>query len=124
MTLRVYIDDIRDPPDSTWATFRTSEEALSFLRGLYGAFLGAAGYSDIGDTGPVEIDVISFDHDLGGNDTTRPVMSWLCEYGFWPAEVLVHSSNPVGKSWLLGMADQYAPEEVSIPQIHRTGPGR
>lgn len=122
MGLKLYIDDIRDPPDSTWATFRTSSEALAFLRGVYGSLVGAPGYDKTDNQ--VEIDVISFDHDLGGDDTTRPIMTWMCEYGIWPSEVLVHSANPVGKSWLLGMADQYATEDVRIPQIRRTGPGR
>jgi hypothetical protein len=52
---------------------------------------------------------VSFDHDLGGDDTTRPVMLWMCETGRWPERIKVHSANPVGQEWLTGMADRYCP---------------
>ncbi|MEV6643273.1 cyclic-phosphate processing receiver domain-containing protein [Amycolatopsis sp. NPDC051371] len=47
---------------------------------------------------------ISLDHDLGGDDTTRPVVLWLCENDRCPPEVRVHTANPVGREWLTGMA--------------------
>ncbi|WP_368856486.1 cyclic-phosphate processing receiver domain-containing protein, partial [Mycobacteroides abscessus] len=36
------------------------------------------------------IEAISLDHDLGGEDTTRPVVLWLAEHGNWPQRVYVH----------------------------------
>ncbi|MEV5713971.1 cyclic-phosphate processing receiver domain-containing protein [Amycolatopsis mediterranei] len=44
-----------------------------------------------------------------GDDTTRPVVLWLCEHDRRPAEVRVHTANPVGREWLTGMARRYGP---------------
>ncbi|KMV15988.1 hypothetical protein ACT17_22590 [Mycolicibacterium conceptionense] len=87
--MKLWIDDERPAPDGwTWA--KTSATALTHL---------ARG----------EVCEVSFDHDLGGDDTTRPVVLHLAEYGGWPALVRVHSANPVGRQWLEGMIDRYGP---------------
>jgi hypothetical protein len=52
-------------------------------------------------------DVMSFDHDLGGDDTTRSLVMWMCENDVFPASALVHSSNSVGSEWLVGMLQRY-----------------
>ncbi|WP_158264213.1 cyclic-phosphate processing receiver domain-containing protein [Amycolatopsis sp. CA-126428] len=44
-----------------------------------------------------------------GDDTTRPVVLWLCEHDRRPAEVRVHTANPAGREWLTGMARRYGP---------------
>lgn len=85
--MKLWIDDLRDPPDSSWRVAKTSEEALSIL-----------------ERHLEEIQVISFDHDLGGNDTSRPVVAWLeelayCE-GYLPIRTCIHSANPVGREWM------------------------
>lgn len=54
-------------------------------------------------------DEISFDHDLGGDDTTRPVALWLAEHDAWPPVVRVHTANPVGRDWLEGIITRYGP---------------
>lgn len=107
----LFIDDLRDPPGDLWTVARTSNEAISILRGIYGSMVGAPGYPQLEDE---NLEVISFDHDLGGDDTTRPVILWMCEYGLWPREVYCHSMNPIGKKWILGMADQYAPDTTEV----------
>lgn len=86
---KLWIDDLRTPPiDWLWAT--TSAEAIFILNTV----------SDITE--------VSFDHDLGGDDTTRPVILWLCENpDKWPDFCSVHSQNPVGREWLEGMIDRY-----------------
>ncbi|GHG25905.1 MULTISPECIES: cyclic-phosphate processing receiver domain-containing protein [Amycolatopsis] len=89
MTERLWVDDLRPaPPGWTWA--KSSAEAIAFLR-------------------DGEFAALSLDHDLGGEDTTRPVVLWLCEHDRWPAEVRVHTANPVGREWLTGMARRYGP---------------
>jgi hypothetical protein len=57
---------------------------------------------------------ISFDHDLGGDDTTRPVMLWIIESNFWPEVVAVHSANRVGKDWLIFQAAGASPESTIV----------
>lgn len=84
------VDDLRDfveiPPDWIVLIARTSEEALTLLRinnslSWYRIFL---------------------DHDLGGSDTTIPVVDYLSQRAFNGNPVLVEgialqTSNPVGK---------------------------
>lgn len=87
--MSLWVDDVRRPPNG-WGWAMTSTEAIDALR----------------DEDVVEI---SLDHDLGGDDTTRPVVLWMCEHDTWPAVVRVHSANPVGVEWLTGMVERYGP---------------
>ena len=96
--IRLWVDDERPAPDG-WRWAKTSSEAIGRLAGVY---------SD--DPSPVT--ELSLDHDLGGDDTTRPVVLWLCEHGSWPETVRVHTANPVGRDWLVGMVDRYGPGVV------------
>lgn len=89
--MRLFVDDLRGPPSPDWVVARTSAEALAILRA------GAP------------ISELSQDHDLGGDDTSRPVVLHLCEHGGWPPIVRVHSANPVGVEWLTGMVTRYGP---------------
>ena len=96
--MKIWVDDIRTPPDNSWIWFKSSYHVLEWL---VGCTLG-------GGTG-FKIDLMSLDHDLGGDDTTRPIVLWMCENSFWPTEVVVHSANPVGVEWLEGMIERYKP---------------
>ena len=89
--MKLFVDAFRDPPDMTWTVARTSAAALEILR-----------------SGVLVTD-LSLDHDLGGEDTSRPVVLYLAEYGGWPAVVRVHSANPVGVEWLTSMVERYGP---------------
>lgn len=89
-TNSLWIDDLRLPPEG-WAWAKTSEEAIACIENNAEPFF-----------------FISFDHDLGGDDTSRKVVLWLCENpGKWPANAAVHSMNPIGKEWLTGMITRY-----------------
>lgn len=95
MGMIVWVDDIREPPRTrdTVAWCKTSRETIELLERAKA--LGRVP------------DLMSLDHDLGGDDTTRPVVLWMCENEFWPVEVRVHSANPVGIEWLEGMIQRY-----------------
>ena len=68
MPIKLWIDDLRPCPKGWhWAT--TSEKAIALL-------------SLLSDSSSFE--AVSFDHDVGGDDTTRPVVLWMCENDFWP----------------------------------------
>ena len=95
MGIRIYIDDIRTPPPG-WTVVRNSRTARIMIDGLRQQ--------------QIKIEAISFDHDLGGDDTTRPVMYYLCEHDYWPKTIYVHSMNNVGVDYLEGMVLRYAPE--------------
>lgn len=86
----LWVDDIREPPTG-WAWAKTSSQALTMIE-EYGPY-----------------DTISFDHDLGGDDTTRPIVLWMSEHDRWPFRVRVHTANPVGREWLTGMIGRYGP---------------
>ncbi len=90
--IRLWVDDLRDPPAGWWWA-KTSRAAIDVLVAHRG-----------------QVEEMSLDHDLGGDDTTRPVVLFMCENEWaWPAKVLVHSANPVGVEWLEGMIERYQP---------------
>lgn len=93
MSYVLFIDDERDPPQNgnQWVVARSSDEAISIVKKL--------GMPDF----------ISFDHDLGGDDTSMKFIDWLINmtldlyYGGYAREGIpfikdftVHSQNPVG----------------------------
>lgn len=94
--LRLWIDDLREPPDETWDWVTTSEAAIALLTNFQREGMLWC---------PRE--VVSFDHDLGGDDTTRPVVIWMIENGFYFDDYRIHSANPVGREWLAGMISVY-----------------
>ncbi len=82
----LFVDDLRDfpLPDLNADIVRSSEAALEQLKS------GKA------------YDEIWLDHDLGGDDTSMPIVYWLAERAFngnpYPVEkVVVHTANPVGR---------------------------
>lgn len=85
----LWVDDLRPAPEG-WTWVKTSDEALEALAER-------------------NWDLMSLDHDLGGDDTSRRIVLHLAEHGGWPQEVRVHSANPVGVEWLSGMIRRYKP---------------
>jgi len=94
--MKLYIDDIRDPKEVFDHIARSSKESIIKLR-----VLGCPDY-------------ISFDHDLGGDDTAMKIVKWMVERdldnpGWIPDnfEFNVHSANPVGKANIEGYLNCY-----------------
>lgn len=92
--MKIWIDDLRKSPEDWW-WFGDSETTINFFE-FFKKF-------------KIKVEVISFDHDLGGDDTTRPIVLWMAENDFWPEECYVHTANPVGREWLTGMIERYGP---------------
>jgi hypothetical protein len=93
---KLFIDDLRQPASEGWQVVRSSAEAIEYLS-LHGC-----------------PELISFDHDLGGDDTAMAVVHWLIERdldmpGFIPAEFSfsVHSANPIGAQNIHGTLGRY-----------------
>lgn len=95
MSYNLFIDDERMPPNdgNDWVIARSSQEAKDIVR--------ASGVPRF----------ISFDHDLGGEDTSIKFIWFLIDSymsGYiksFPAAYYVHSQNPVGAAnirWLMG----------------------
>lgn len=88
MSWKLFIDDERFPVDDGWVIARTSADAIAEI-----ARRGWPTY-------------ISFDHDLGGDDTAMPVVNWMLEQvldgayqGVIP-DFYIHSQNPIGRDKL------------------------
>lgn len=85
MTYTLFIDDERDPIDTNCIVARSSLEAIEIIC-VYGM-----------------PNVIHFDHDLGGEDTSMKFIKWLedallDEKYSLPSNftIHVHSQNPIG----------------------------
>lgn len=89
LSYKLFIDDERFPATAGWTIVRSSPDAVRAVREL-----GVPSF-------------ISFDHDLGGFDTSRVFIMWLID------ELLdgniklpddfdftVHSQNPIGADWI------------------------
>ena len=94
--MKIWIDDVRPAPKG-WFWSQTSRHAIRLLE-------------TIGD----KIEEMSFDHDLGGDDTTIPVANLLERLAFekkiHQIKWHIHSANPVGRANLeraLNSADRY-----------------
>lgn len=94
---KLYIDDIRNPKDpENWVILRTSKEAIDYVKNNNFSF-------------------ISFDHDLGGDDTAMIFVKWLIEYDMiHDGQIIpqnftwnVHSANPVGSKNINGLLRSY-----------------
>lgn len=97
--MNLWVDDLRQPPDDTWRWVTTSSEAIRCLQDAC-------------------VQTLSLDHDLGGEDTTRPVVLHMCMEDVWPEAIYVHSQNPVGIEWLVKMCVRYAPETTTVRMGH------
>jgi hypothetical protein len=98
MTYNLFIDDERSPPNDglSWSVVRSSEQAKMLVLKM-----GLPAY-------------ISFDHDLGGDDTSMEFLHWLIDYmlanhlsfpeGF---AYYVHSQNPIGRQNIEGLLDNF-----------------
>lgn len=90
---KMFIDDVREPPQGEWVVVRSSDEALSYIQTN-----GMPAF-------------ISFDHDLGGDDTTMVFLRKLVDH-FWngkdvPPAYEVHSANPVGRLNIQSFMDSW-----------------
>lgn len=85
--MKIWIDDVRVPPDDSWLWCKTVNETIGVISKLL--------------YGRIDIDVISIDHDAGdyaydGGDYIK-VLDWLEENGYkQPTHFHIHSMNPVG----------------------------
>ncbi|KER70045.1 hypothetical protein HR51_21745 [Burkholderia cepacia] len=104
MQYRLFID-LRDPTSPDWVVARDSATAIALIES---------------EGCPVEI---SFDHDLGGNDTAIPVVKRLIELdldaggNYIPQDFhfTVHSANPVGSENLRELLARYLAFRLEHP---------
>lgn len=92
--MKIWLDDLRSPPDDTWHWCTTTWCARGLLS-LYGG----------------EITEMSLDNDLGEcHEEGRKLIRWMCETSRWPSgDITIHSANPVAGEYMRGMIDRYRP---------------
>lgn len=85
MSYTAYLDDVRVPKVTYDIVWRSSVEAISYMQEKGCPFF------------------VSFDHDLGGEDTAMKVVKWMISQdeanpGWipWDFDFEIHSSNIVG----------------------------
>jgi hypothetical protein len=90
--IRLWLDDIRTPPNDTWTWVKTVDEAVALM-----------------ETGRVT--EASLDHDLGDEvPEGRRLVLWMAEHDIWPSEAIsVHSGNVVGHEYMVGVIERYSP---------------
>lgn len=80
--IKLWIDDVRQPPGPEWVWAKTSADACVALANRV-------------------VEIVSFDHDLGGDDTAMVAAKWIEQMAHAnlnrPLVWRVHSANPVGK---------------------------
>lgn len=105
--MKLWHDDIRRPPDTTWVWARTNQVAKEILN-RHGVEV---------DTLFDWVTEISLDHDMGLHDadpdapgadllvghaeeTGRHLLEWMILQDLVPAKVTLHSMNPVGAEYM------------------------
>lgn len=93
--MKVWLDDMRIPPDGEWYWAQTFDEMMFLLKNN------------------IVIEELSLDNDLGTEKEGRHVVLYMAEHGGWPKQAIhVHTSNPVAREYMLGMIKRYAPEHL------------
>lgn len=101
---KLWIDDLCQPPEG-WHWAKTSSEAITLIEKNY-------------------YETISFDHDLGGEDTSTRILSWMAgslSEDSWPTKIMVHSANPTGAQNLMWLAKDYAPSTTMVQRVSVSG---
>lgn len=99
MSYKLFIDDEREPVGNDWVVARSSFDAAVIV-----AIGGMPSY-------------ISFDHDLGGEDTSMAFLHWMgniCLDAGWnfDFEYTVHSQNPIGRDNIIGFIESFKRNQI------------
>lgn len=91
-TLKLWLDDLRPPPDESWYWVKSAERTIGLLKGF-------------------TIDELSLDNDLGEDqEEGRKVVRWMAARNCWPTQAVhVHTDNSVARAYMLGMVERYGP---------------
>jgi hypothetical protein len=103
--MKIWLDDLRQPPDHSWH-WCTSIEGVKPLIVRYSG----------------EIEAMSLDNDLGeGQEEGRRLVLWMAENDEWPdCDITIHSANVVAGPYMQAMIDRYKPVlcECGDPKGH------
>lgn len=100
--MKLWVDDYRDAPDSSWTEVRKVEPAIRALRNFY-------------------FEEVSIDHDIENrpdDETFKPVVYFLGQRFYnlkEPPKVTIHSDNPVGAKEMIEILKDYDMEATWQP---------
>lgn len=100
--MKIFVDDIREPPSPDWIICRNTNSAMELITLLWS------------QEAAVLFEEISLDHDLGGEDNTRYIVNFFCTHNFWPKKIYVHTANFTAREWIEGTIKRYAPENTLV----------
>ena len=81
--MKLYVDDLRNPPDDSWYVVRTAEEAIVILSSMCATHVSLD--HDLGDNVPPGYDVLLWlEREIITNDYPMP-------------EIIIHTANPSAK---------------------------
>jgi hypothetical protein len=90
--MKLWLDDMRKPPNASWTWVTTVEAAKWYLH-------------------HETVEVASLDNDLGeGQPEGRTLVRWMAERQIWPQHVEVHSSNVPAADYMRAMIERYMPK--------------
>ena len=107
---KLYLDDLRDPSHTYGEAFVRGEVEAEFAPALWVVARSTEEAKKLVlDRGMPE--VMSLDHDLGGQDRAMDFLVWLARE-YWDGSqpipmVVVHSANPIGSENLRSFADSW-----------------
>ena len=91
--MKLFIDDVRNPPSEDYSVVRSSTEAIQWIK----------------DNGTPSF--ISFDHDLGETDTSMVFLhrfyNEIWKEGDKIPDYTVHSANPVGSKNIISFMESW-----------------
>lgn len=107
--MKLYLDDMRTPPDDTWVLANTYAEMCDYLRLNWDS-----------------ITAVSLDHDLGEQHTGYDVMLNIEHYchlkgACAPFTIVFHTANPVGRANMQQVVDSINRFETSVWSKMRPG---
>jgi hypothetical protein len=92
--VKIFLDDMRPCPNG-FILAKNYKECITLLKNN-------------------KVDVISLDHDLGGNKSGYDVVKYMVEYDIYPSTIILHSANPVGVQNMEQLLKRYVPSHVTV----------
>lgn len=89
MNLKLWIDNVREPPDETWDSVTTSEAAIELMT-----------YFQTEGMLWCDRDTISFPYHLEGDDTVLPVIIWMVSQHFRFHTYVIRNCSWEERAWL------------------------
>jgi hypothetical protein len=130
--MKIYLDDIRTPLDSSWEVVRSCDEFKKLIQGIKLEDVELISLDhDLGETAmqeyfrnTVKSSIINYDNiqECTGYDAVKWLVEYIEETGQEPPIVYSHSANPVGSHNICGRYNNYLKYKRKIQTSIRHNP--